>query len=222
MNFTLLKRYIPLAVWIVAVFTILLIPLKIISYGFLPGDDALRHAAKAVSGKTWQQILVMRGDFAIDPSPGWQKILEWVHALAGGAMPNARHFFRCGPDAARDLERAALVAPARSVAGRVVRGGGVYSGLHHPFGARAAVPCDRRLCLSRFVPLVAVEENREDRPSRAGVDFHPAARRGVGVDSWFVVFAGIAGVGDSVRRILAFGILVMAFAGWRAVFWAAR
>jgi len=45
----------------------------------LPMDDALRHAAKAVSGKSWQQILVMRDDFHIDPSPGWQAILEWVH-----------------------------------------------------------------------------------------------------------------------------------------------
>ena len=45
-------------------------------------DDALRHAAKAVSGKSWQEILVMRGDFAIDPSPGWQKILAWVNHAA--------------------------------------------------------------------------------------------------------------------------------------------
>lgn len=78
------RRYIPLFVWIVVVFTIICIPLKIIGYGFLPMDDALRHAAKAVSGKTWQQILVMRGDFPMDPSPGWQKILEWVHAGFGG------------------------------------------------------------------------------------------------------------------------------------------
>src|ERR1700733_10083863 len=84
MNFISLKRYIPLAVWIVVVFTIVVIPLKIIGYGFLPGDDALRHAAKAISGKTWQQILVMRGDFPIDPSPGWQVILAWVHSCFGG------------------------------------------------------------------------------------------------------------------------------------------
>jgi hypothetical protein len=82
MNFTLLKRYIPLAVWGVAVFAIICVPLKIISLGFLPMDDALRHAAKAVSGKSWQEILVMRGDFAIDPSPGWQKILAWVNHAA--------------------------------------------------------------------------------------------------------------------------------------------
>ena len=73
------RRYIPLFVWIVAVFTIICIPLKIIGYGFLPMDDALRHAAKAVSGKSWQQILVMRDDVQIDPSPGWQAILAWIH-----------------------------------------------------------------------------------------------------------------------------------------------
>ncbi len=79
-----MKRYIPLAIWMVVVSAIILIPLKIISYGFLPMDDALRHAAKTVSGKSWQQILVMRDDFPIDPSPGWQKILEWVHDIHGG------------------------------------------------------------------------------------------------------------------------------------------
>lgn len=79
-----MKRYIPLAVWIVVVSAIIFIPLKIISYGFLPMDDALRHAAKTISGKSWQQILVMRTDFPIDPSPGWQKILEWVHDVHGG------------------------------------------------------------------------------------------------------------------------------------------
>jgi len=41
----------------------------------LPGDDAMRHAAKTISGKTWQQILIMRSDFQIDPSPGWQAVL---------------------------------------------------------------------------------------------------------------------------------------------------
>lgn len=73
------QRYIPMAVWIVAVMVLVFIPFKIISLGFLPMDDALRHAAKAVSGKTWQQILVMREGFEIDPSPGWQQILTWVN-----------------------------------------------------------------------------------------------------------------------------------------------
>ena len=79
MNFSSLKKHVPLAVWISVIATIIFIPLKIIGYGFLPMDDALRHAAKAVSGKSWQQILVMRDDFQIDPSPGWQAILAWIH-----------------------------------------------------------------------------------------------------------------------------------------------
>ena len=36
-----LRRYVPLAVWVIVVLTLLLIPLKIIGYGYLPGDDAL-------------------------------------------------------------------------------------------------------------------------------------------------------------------------------------
>ncbi|HXC34944.1 MAG TPA: hypothetical protein VNV43_03665 [Candidatus Acidoferrales bacterium] len=79
-----MNRYIPLAVWVVVVSAIIFIPLKIIGYGFLPMDDALRHAAKTMSWKSWQQILVMRDDFPIDPSPGWQKILEWDHDLRRG------------------------------------------------------------------------------------------------------------------------------------------
>lgn len=85
MNFDFLKRYTPLATWLVVVCTIIYLPLKIIGYGFLPSDDALRHAAKTVSGKSWQQILIMRDDMPIDPSPGWQKILEWVHSGFGGS-----------------------------------------------------------------------------------------------------------------------------------------
>src|SRR5882762_1000564 len=74
-----IERYVPLLVWVIVVLTLLLIPSKIISYGYLPQDDALRHAAKAVSGKPWSEILVMRSDFAIDPHPGWHAMLGWIH-----------------------------------------------------------------------------------------------------------------------------------------------
>ena len=74
-----LQRYVPLAVWVVASLTMLVIPCKIISYGYLPQDDALRHAAKAVSGKPWSEILVMRSDFAMDAHPGWHAILGGLH-----------------------------------------------------------------------------------------------------------------------------------------------
>jgi len=78
------KRYIPLLVWIVVVCTVLFIPFRIIQYGFLPTDDALRHAAKTIANRPWQDIVIMRDGFPIDPSPGWQKILEWVHDVNHG------------------------------------------------------------------------------------------------------------------------------------------
>src|SRR3954469_23528545 len=72
---------IPLGVWLVVILTLLFIPGKIITYGYIPRDDALRHAAKAVSGKPWSEILVIRSDFLIDPHPGWHAVLGAVHHL---------------------------------------------------------------------------------------------------------------------------------------------
>jgi hypothetical protein len=92
------KRYVPLAVWALVVITVLMIPAKILSYGYLPEDDALRHAAKAVSGKPWQEILVMRSDFAIDPSPGCHVVLGWFHQVSN-----------CGADAVAAILVAGLM-----------------------------------------------------------------------------------------------------------------
>jgi hypothetical protein len=78
-----LERYVPLAVWLVIIGALLLTVGKIIGYGFLPPDDALRHAAKAVSGKPWSDILVMRSGFEMDPYPGWHAILGAVHHFLG-------------------------------------------------------------------------------------------------------------------------------------------
>ena len=74
-----MRRYVPLAVWIIVVLVILAIPLKIISYGYLPPDDALRHAAKAVSGKPWPQILVLGPAFLIDHNYGWHFLLRQIY-----------------------------------------------------------------------------------------------------------------------------------------------
>lgn len=79
---TPLRRYVPLAIWTIVLFVIILIPLKIISYGYLPGDDALRHAAKAVSGKPWSEILVLNPIYKIDHEFGWNWLLRRLHLLA--------------------------------------------------------------------------------------------------------------------------------------------
>ena len=75
------SRFVPLVIWTLVVATLLAIPLKIISYGYVPSDDAKRHVAKVISGKAWQDILVMRSDFTLDPSPGWHAILGAAHRI---------------------------------------------------------------------------------------------------------------------------------------------
>jgi len=74
-----LQRYVPLAVWTMVILTLLIIPMKIIGYGYLPGDDALRHAAKAVSGKPWPDILVLNGTYQIDQENGWEFVLRQIY-----------------------------------------------------------------------------------------------------------------------------------------------
>jgi hypothetical protein len=59
-----------------------LIPLQILADGFLPQDDALRHAAKAISGRDWSDILLHRPGI-VDFSPGWHALLALVHRTTG-------------------------------------------------------------------------------------------------------------------------------------------
>ncbi len=53
------------------------------SYGFIPFDDAMRHVAKAVSGKNWTEILVLRPEIKMDSHTGWHKILEFIYQTSG-------------------------------------------------------------------------------------------------------------------------------------------
>ena len=77
----MLTKYIPLLVIILTVWIVLLVPFKIISYGYMPLDDALRHAAKAVSEKPWNQILVLRDDIKMDGHVGWHIVLRIIYKL---------------------------------------------------------------------------------------------------------------------------------------------
>ena len=74
-----LEHYVPLIVWVLVFLTLLFIPLKIISLGYMPPDDAPRHVAKAISGKSWQEILVMRPDITLDQHIGWHTILASLY-----------------------------------------------------------------------------------------------------------------------------------------------
>ncbi len=67
---------------------LLLIALRVISYGYIPPDDAMRHAAKAVSGKDWGEILVLRPEITMDSHVGWHKLLEFIYQMTGGSVDN--------------------------------------------------------------------------------------------------------------------------------------
>ena len=81
-----LRRHVPLLVWALVALTVIAIPLKIIGYGYLPGDDALRHAAKAMSGRPWGGILVL-GSAYHDQHFFWhlflRQIFLWSHCNTG-------------------------------------------------------------------------------------------------------------------------------------------
>jgi hypothetical protein len=68
---------------LLALAVVLVVPLRVLGTGFLPPDDALRHAAKVVSGKPWSEILVLRSDVTTDPHPGWHALLGLAHRAAG-------------------------------------------------------------------------------------------------------------------------------------------
>ncbi|MCX5667385.1 MAG: hypothetical protein NTY34_03625 [Candidatus Omnitrophica bacterium] len=72
---------VPMVVVLIAIWAILMIPFKIIGYGFLPPDDALWHSAKVISGKNWSEVLVLRDGIKMESHPGWHYILSFVHKI---------------------------------------------------------------------------------------------------------------------------------------------
>jgi len=67
-----------LALWVFALGV-----LRILSFGFLPPDDVLRHSAYAVGHRTWGQILIGRPEALFDQAPGWHALLRGLHGLFG-------------------------------------------------------------------------------------------------------------------------------------------
>jgi hypothetical protein len=78
-----LQRYVPLACWVVVLATAFLICLKIVGYGYLPAGDARRHVAKPFADKPYAQIVIMRPEYVIDHSPGWEWLLGAIHRVLG-------------------------------------------------------------------------------------------------------------------------------------------
>ena len=58
--------------------------LAVVDYGFLPPDDALRHAATATSEGTYADVLVFDPSIPVtDSTPGWHRFLAGVHHQLG-------------------------------------------------------------------------------------------------------------------------------------------
>jgi hypothetical protein len=74
------RRYVPSAVLLVMMMAaLLLVPLVAMSRGYRPGDDALRHCAKAASGRAWGDVLVLSPAYTVDHHQGWHALLGWLH-----------------------------------------------------------------------------------------------------------------------------------------------
>jgi hypothetical protein len=60
-------------------FSVLIMPPRIGSMGYVPDDDANRHVGKALSGKPWNEILVLRQGMTADLHHGWDICLTFLH-----------------------------------------------------------------------------------------------------------------------------------------------
>jgi hypothetical protein len=78
-----LERYAPLFLWGLSLVVICLVPLLITGRGYAPMDDALRHVAKVVSGRSWDDVVVLADWAKTDHNPGWHFILGIVHRVTG-------------------------------------------------------------------------------------------------------------------------------------------
>lgn len=63
--------------------TIILLPLFVISLGYAPVDDLLRDVAKAVSGKSWGDVMLLRPDLnpELRTHPGWDALLQVLSGI---------------------------------------------------------------------------------------------------------------------------------------------
>jgi hypothetical protein len=82
---TLAERFLRSGILVLCLAVFLLVPLRIIAYGYLPPDDALRHSAHAVDGRDWSEVILLNPEFRpeMDSHPGWHRLLRFVHLNTG-------------------------------------------------------------------------------------------------------------------------------------------
>ena len=77
------ERVTRLVLLLVILAVLLLVPLRIIAYGFLPPDDVLRHTAFAVVNRQWGDVMLIdpRLPASMDLHPTWHAFLRALHDL---------------------------------------------------------------------------------------------------------------------------------------------
>lgn len=63
--------------------TFLFMGLKIIRYGYLPAGDIRRHAAQAISGVEYTNVVVLYPGYKMNHSAGWDWLMRQLHARFG-------------------------------------------------------------------------------------------------------------------------------------------
>lgn len=76
-----IRKCIPFLTLLLMGGTLLFSPLDVIRQGFIPPDDALRHCAKAVSGRAWSDVLVLDPVYTFDHHYGWHALLGALYHL---------------------------------------------------------------------------------------------------------------------------------------------
>src|SRR5258706_10307008 len=91
----MLERLLRSALLVLCLALFLLIPAKIVSYGYLPPDDALRHSAYAVTDRGWSDIMLLNPELRPenDGQAGWNSFLPLVHKETGLSAARIADFF---------------------------------------------------------------------------------------------------------------------------------
>jgi hypothetical protein len=72
------------AIILIGVCAFIGLAVRIFQLGFLPPDDALRYAARGVSGKRWAEVIVIRPEITIDHNPGWNLLQRGIYKVTHG------------------------------------------------------------------------------------------------------------------------------------------
>lgn len=72
-----------LLIWGLVAATLVFIPLKITSSGYVAGGDARRHVGRAFAGQPFRDIVVMRPEYRVDQSIGWETLLAGLQKTTG-------------------------------------------------------------------------------------------------------------------------------------------